>query len=202
MTSIKLVIGLGNPGKKYAKTRHNIGFMVVEKLAEEWGWSFKEESDFFGRYVKGEDKGVPIHLALPETYMNESGKAASAILRFYKLNASDCIIVHDDIALEFGHLRVKAQGSSGGHNGLKSIEEWIHSSYYPRLKIGIGDKRNGTLADHVLAPFTEEELKELPGVIEEAVKVLKAMIHGNIHMVMNATNKKVGEKNEKKNPSI
>lgn len=196
----KLVVGLGNPGKKYADTRHNIGFMVVEKLAEEWGISLKEEAIFHGRYAKREFYGQAIHLLLPETYMNESGYAVQSVSAYYKLLACDIIVVADDIHLAFQELRVKQKGSPGGHNGLASIEKHLGTNYYPRLKCGIGNDREGSLADHVLERFKAEEREKLPSFIEEAVKVLKSLLHDDIHKVMNAVNRST--KNEKETKSL
>lgn len=196
----KLVVGLGNPGKKYADTRHNIGFMVVEKLAEEWAVPLKKEAIFHGRYAKREFYGQPIHLLLPETYMNDSGYAVQSVKNYYKLLACDIIVVADDIHLPFGTLRVKPKGSAGGHNGLVSIEKHLGTNYYPRLKCGIGDEREGTLADHVLERFKPQEREELPNFIEEAVKVLKSLLHDDINKVMNAVNRST--RNEKETESI
>jgi PTH1 family peptidyl-tRNA hydrolase len=198
----KVLVGLGNPGKKYANTRHNIGFMVIEKLAQEWGFALKEDPKFLGRVAKGEREGVMTYLLLPETYMNESGQAVRAIVQFYKLLAADLIVVYDDIALEFGSIRVKPRGSSGGHNGLKSIEQALGSDYYPRVRLGIGDEREGRLADHVLSPFTDEEQKTLSEFIDQAVKVVKTLVYEDIHIVMNAVNRRQGVKNERKEESL
>ncbi len=185
----KLVVGLGNPGKKYADTRHNIGFKVVERVAEELGFNLRKEADFHGLYAKGEFKGVQTHLLLPETYMNDSGVAVQAVARFYKLIPADIVVVMDDVYLPFGLLRVKAKGSDGGHNGLKSIESHLNSSYYARLKCGIGDERDGSLADHVLSRFKPEEEKKLPQFIDDAAKVVKTLIYDDIQSVMNAVNR-------------
>lgn len=198
-----IVVGLGNPGKQYARTRHNIGFRVVERVAERLGCSFHAEAHFLGRYAKGtvkvgqekvaEVKGErerTVHLLLPQTYMNESGQAVRLIAHYYKALAPDILVVCDDIALPFGTLRVRMRGSPGGHNGLKSIEAHLKSPNYPRLKIGVGDERDGSLADHVLAPFTEAEQQRLPEFIDLAAKVVDDLLHNDIHKVMAAVNTK------------
>lgn len=194
----KLVVGLGNPGKKYADTRHNVGFKVVEKLAEEMGFSLKKSADFHGLYAKGEWKGVTTHLLLPDTYMNESGVAVQSVAHFYKLIPAEIVVVMDDVHLPFGTLKVKAKGSDGGHNGLKSIESHLGSNYYPRLKCGIGDERDGSLADHVLSRFKPEEEEKLPQFIVEAVRVLKTLICDDIQAVMNAVNRSVNNERKEK----
>lgn len=197
-----IVVGLGNPGKRYANTRHNVGFMVVEKLAQKLGWSFHEEGRFYGRHAKGMIENRPIHLLLPETYMNESGQAVRAILHFYKGLAPDVLIVHDDIAIPFGSLRIRMRGSPGGHNGLKSIEACLGSPNYPRLKVGIGDEREERdLKDHVLAPFTDEEQKELSKFIDHAADVVYDLLREDIHKVMSAVNKK-GSVDEANKPTL
>lgn len=185
-----VVVGLGNPGKRYAKTRHNIGFRVVERLAEKLNWSFHKEERFLGHYAKGRIGDRICHLLLPVTYMNESGQAARAISHYFKVLGAEVLVIHDDVALPFGQLRIRLRGSPGGHNGLKSIEACLGTPHYPRLKLGIGDERDGDLADHVLAPFTEEEQKRLPEFIECAADVAYALLNQDIHKVMAVVNKK------------
>ena len=197
-----VVVGLGNPGKRYAHTRHNIGFRVIEKLAEMLGWSFHEEDRFMGRTAKGLIGDRTVYLLLPATYMNESGQAVRAIAHYYKALAPDVLVVHDDIALPFGTLRIRMRGSPGGHNGLKSIEAHLGSPNYPRLKIGIGDERDGALADHVLSPFTEEEQKVLSEFIDQAAKVVYDLLKNDIHKVMAAVNTKGKKIDETNNQSV
>lgn len=187
-----VVVGLGNPGKKYAGTRHNIGFMVVEKLAEKLNWSFRTEDKFFGRHVKGSIEGRTVHLLLPETYMNNSGKSVKALADFYKVLAPECLIVMDEISLPFGDCRYRVKGSANGHNGLKSIEASFGTPNTPRLKLGVGDERVGTLSDHVLSPFTAEEQGLLPEFIDRAAEVVKRLLTEDSHKVMTAVNTKIG----------
>lgn len=171
-----VVVGLGNPGKRYAKTRHNIGFMVLERLAAQLGWTWHDEPRFFGRTAEGLIGGRKVHFLLPFTFMNESGRAVRVLAHTYKALAPDVLVVHDDIAIPFGTLRYRIKGSPGGHNGLKSIEACLGSPNYPRLKLGIGDERDGDLVDHVLSPFTEEEQKELPEFIDRAAKEIMNLL--------------------------
>jgi PTH1 family peptidyl-tRNA hydrolase len=194
----KLVVGLGNPGKEYSDTRHNIGFMVVEKLANDLGVSLKKSSGFLGKYGKGEIEKETIHFLLPETYMNESGVSVQKAASYFKLNANEIVVVMDDVYLPFGTLRVKSRGSHAGHNGLRSIEQHLSTNYYARLKCGIGDERDGSLADHVLSRFTAEEQKDLPIFIDKAVEVLKNLTHQDINVVMNAVNRRLDNEAKEK----
>ena len=196
-----VVVGLGNPGKSYAKTRHNIGFEVVKRLAARLGAVFREDSKLQGLHAKALVGDRSLHLLLPSTYMNESGQAVAAIARFYKALAPEVLIVHDDIAIPFGMLRVRMRGSPGGHNGLKSVEAALGTSNYPRLKVGIGDERDNTLVDHVLSPFTREEQEELQEFIDHAAKVVYDLLTTDIHKVMAAVNVK-GKSDEKTVESI
>ena len=157
-----IVVGLGDPGKKYAGTRHNVGFMAVERLAEKLHLHFKSEDRFFGRHAKGEVGERTIHLLLPETYMNESGKAVQALARFTRfLLLKSWWFWMTRRFLSKASSRKK--GSAGGHNGLRRVLRRLwEQPNYPRLKLGIGDEREGTLADHVLSCFNEEERVRLP----------------------------------------
>jgi len=167
-----LIVGLGNPGKKYENTRHNFGFMVVRAFAEKQGWIFKSERNLSGEVASGRIRDGRIILLLPSTYMNLSGQAVRKVLDYYKIDPAHLIVVTDDIALDFGTLRFRDKGSSGGHNGLKDIESHLGTQEYQRLRLGIGDREHGFLEDYVLAPFTAEEQKLLPKVIEEGVDFL------------------------------
>lgn len=191
-----VVVGLGNPGARYADTRHNIGFQVVEALARKLGFSFTKESRFFGRHASGMIDGRKVHLLLPETYMNESGRAVQALSAYYKVLVPEILIVQDDVALDYGVLRIKRNGTSGGQNGIKSIEASLGTNNFPRLKVGVGDNWTNSLVDHVLAPFTKEESETLPALIERAVFVLEELLHKDIHKVMTAVNTKGTKKNE------
>jgi peptidyl-tRNA hydrolase, PTH1 family len=168
-----VVVGLGNPGQKYDYTRHNIGFIVAKALAHGLGFTFKEEKRFHALVAKGRYKGNTLHILLPQTYMNESGRAIGAYLNFYKLGPEALIVVCDDVELPFGQLRLRTKGSSGGHNGLKSIEAHLGTREYLRLKMGVGkDVMSGTLADYVLDLFKPEELTNLESFITKALEVV------------------------------
>ncbi len=161
-----LIIGLGNPGNKYAGTRHNVGFDAVTALSDAFGINLtcKELKGVSGR---GMIAGQRVILVQPQTFMNNSGECVRAYMDFYKIPAEDILVICDDISLEPGKLRLRVKGSAGGHNGLKSIIAHIGTSVFPRLRIGVGEKPFGwDLADHVLAHFP----KETEPVIREAMK--------------------------------
>jgi PTH1 family peptidyl-tRNA hydrolase len=192
LLSDHVFVGLGNPGKKYEMTRHNLGFLVVKAFAEEYSLKFKEESRFHALMARGQADGKNLFLLMPTTYMNESGRAVKALIDYYKLDLNKLVVVSDDIALEFGVMRLRLMGSSGGHNGLKSIAASLGTHHYARLRMGIGPG-TGTLsmADHVLDNFTEEELKSLPEVLKKGASALKQLLTENFTHVMSNVNAKL-----------
>jgi peptidyl-tRNA hydrolase, PTH1 family len=192
-TKQKLIVGLGNPGKRYEATRHNMGFLVVKALAKTLHAGFKEEKRFSAYVAKVQVDDVSVHMLLPTTYMNESGQAVRSYLDFYRLPVSEMIAVVDDVALAFGKLRLRSSGSAGGHNGLKSIEAHLGTSHYARLRMGIGkDRKEDALADYVLDVFSDEEKQSLSHFIEEGANVLKRLLKESITQVMsNVNNNKV-----------
>jgi len=172
-----LIVGLGNPGLEYEETRHNIGFLVVKAFAREHGMTFRKVSRLKGVLAEKNLKEGKLFLLLPMTYMNCSGVSVRACLDYFKLSFKEMIVVSDDKDLELGSLRLKKKGSSGGHNGLKSVEENLGTAEYARLKVGIGaPKRGEILADYVLSSLTEEERVSLPGILEEATQMLNLWI--------------------------
>jgi len=187
---LKLIVGLGNPGREYRETRHNVGFMIVDEIARRHGlsWSMapSQVPDAFVTKRYGTDA---LLLAKPLTYMNRSGEAVAALARYYDIAAADLLIVIDEAALPFGKLRVRARGSAGGHNGLKSIIERLGSQDFPRLRLGVGrgDGRRD-LADHVLATFEPEERTELESVIAKAADAAEMFAVDDIFKVMNVYN--------------
>jgi len=175
-SKICVIAGLGNPGKKYELTRHNLGYLVVQEIAAIHGWSFKDEAEFSAKVAKGEILGDKIHLLLPTTYMNESGRAIKRYLDFFKLTTDQLIVVSDDVALPFKEIRLRLMGSSGGHNGLKSIEAHLGTRKYARLRMGIGSELNNRdLADFVLENFNTEELSELAKYVQKGTAVLREL---------------------------
>lgn len=174
-----VIVGLGNPGRQYALTRHNLGYLVVQKLAKAQEWTFKEDKQSRAIFVRGLIDGTTVHLVMPTTYMNESGQAVRRYLDFFKLKPENVIVVSDETALPFGDLRLRLKGSAGGHNGLKSIETHLGTQYYVRLRMGIGPKPpEMSLADYVLANFSKEEFEALDSFIEKGVEVLVRIIRG------------------------
>lgn len=171
---MKLIVGLGNPGKEYANTRHNVGFMVLDALSSDWKLEKKLKSEV--SEIRIADHKVL--LVKPQTYMNLSGEAVQAVAAFYKVDPSDIVIIYDDVDLEFAKLRVRHGGGSGGHNGLKSLIQHLNDQFI-RFRIGVGNEtlKNPIPTDKfVLAPFTPEEQTQLPTVINQAVTELTSYL--------------------------
>lgn len=167
MTMKYLVVGLGNPGPKYELTRHNIGFLVLDQLAEKLGGTFKPDRHAEKSEVKF--KGRSLHLVKPTTFMNLSGKAITYWLQDLKVERENLLVIVDDIALPFGSLRLRTKGSAAGHNGLKNIEELLPGQNYSRLRFGVGNAfGKGQQVDYVLSNFSQEEFVDLPKFIDKA----------------------------------
>ncbi len=184
-------IGLGNPGKKYAYTKHNLGFLVIEELAQELGWPLKENRQFNAKSVKGRINEQEVHLLMPLTYMNDSGWSVRSYLDYYQLRPNQCVVISDDIALPFGQLRLRKQGSAGGHNGLKSIIAHLGTEDFIRLRMGIGNNEGQDLADFVLTGFNSEETAVLPDYIRSGAGILKSLTAEPIAKVMTTVNTKL-----------
>lgn len=190
MEQMQLVVGLGNPGKEYAGTRHNVGFLAVERLAEKLRVSWALEKKFSARLAKigrGERKDI---LCEPQTYMNASGEAVGAISRFYRLTPDRVLIVVDDADLPLGQLRMRPGGSSGGHHGLESIEQQLATREYPRLRIGIGRKpgEGRQITNYVLGHFGAEEKVILEQVLNRAAEQIECWLGAGIQEAMNRFN--------------
>jgi len=171
-----LIVGLGNPGAQYVRTRHNIGFRVVEEFARRHdvaGW----RSKFHARVAHA--AAFNAMLVLPQTYMNDSGGSVAAVAGFYKVQPADVMVVCDDIALPFARLRMRRDGSSGGHNGLKSIIHWMGTDQFPRLRVGVGRSSPDAIGV-VLGAFTASEEKALGDIIDRAVAGIETYVHGGI----------------------
>lgn len=183
-----LVVGLGNIGPEYADTRHNIGFMIADELVKEEGASFSVLR--YAYYAEFRSRSKTIYVIKPTTYMNLSGKAVNYWMQQLKVPLEQVLIVVDDIALPFGKIRLRAKGSSAGHNGLKSIEALCGGQHYPRLRFGVGDDfPKGRQVDYVLAPFDDEEQKELPALISQSVKIVHGIFDAGLERAMNTFNK-------------
>lgn len=184
-----LVVGLGNPEKKYTLTRHNSGFLCVDELAERHGFKINKLK-FKSVYADTVIAGHRVIVLKPQTYMNNSGEAVKEAASFYKIPPEKIIIIFDDISLDVGLLRIKRKGSDGGHNGIKSIISHLGSSDFPRIKLGIGKKPHPDydLADWVLSEFKKDEAKPLKQAIDNACDALEIILDGNIDEAMNKFN--------------
>lgn len=184
-----IIAGLGNPGEKYANTRHNAGFMTVDKLAEKYGVSVKK---IRFKSLTGETSvcGIPCLLMKPATFMNNSGEAVTEAMNFYKIPAERVIICYDDISLEPSNIRIRRKGSDGGHNGMKSIIYLTGFDTFPRIKLGVGAKphKDYNLADWVLSRFTKEETELMNAGTDKAVSSLELMVQGKTDEAMNKFN--------------
>lgn len=182
-----LIAGLGNIGAEYQHTRHNIGFDVLDYLAHQHNASFS--NDRLAAKTKIRVKGRTLHLIKPSTYMNLSGKSVRYWLQMTKIEGQNLLVVLDDLALPFGKLRLRAAGSDGGHNGLKSIDEILGNNNYARLRFGIGNNfSRGKQADYVLSPWEEEEKTELPKHLEKAADAIVCFALEGLPRAMNKFN--------------
>lgn len=168
---MKVVVGLGNPGAQYATTRHNIGWMVLDRLAERAGWSGGRERDA-SRIVWGRFRGLDLTLAKPLTFMNDSGLAVRKLLARERAPLGDLLVVYDDFALPFGKLRFRENGGPGGHNGMRSIVGELGTETFSRLRVGIGAPERG-FVDHVLAPFQPDEKERLDSLLDAAADAVE-----------------------------
>ena len=185
-----LIAGLGNPGKEYENTRHNAGFMVLDALADKLGADISEKKHkaLCGKAVIG---GQKVILLKPQTYMNSSGESIRAAADYYKVDPEDILVVYDDISLAPGQLRIRAKGSAGGHNGIKSIIAHLGSQEFPRIKVGVGAKPDRMdLADYVLGHFSQVETRIMEDAVKEAAQAVQAIILDGIETAMNRYNGK------------
>lgn len=182
-----LVAGLGNIGAEYELTRHNIGFLVLDRMADNEKVEFTTERLADRAEIKF--KGRQLHLIKPNTYMNLSGKAIAYWLQELKIPKENLIVVVDEIALPFGKLRLKPTGSAGGHNGLKNIEMLLSTQEYPRIRVGIGGNYpKGQQVDYVLSRFTDQEFEELPAVMDKVIEAVKSVTTIGVERTMNFYN--------------
>jgi PTH1 family peptidyl-tRNA hydrolase len=169
---VKVVVGLGNPGRQYAETRHNIGWMVIDRLAERARWSDRHARGSAAAIVSGRYHGLDLALVKPHTFMNLSGSAVRKALVRFRAPLEDLLVVVDDFAMPFGRLRFREAGSSGGHNGLESVIDELHSDRFARLRVGIGEP-GGTAIDHVLSRFSAEERRSLDETLDAAADAVE-----------------------------
>jgi peptidyl-tRNA hydrolase, PTH1 family len=188
-----LIVGLGNPGRQYKDNRHNVGFMLIDTLAPRLGLSFSRVQ-FRALIADARYEGHRIYLAKPQTYMNDSGLAVSAMVRFFKIPLENLLVAHDDVDLPFGTLRIRPGGGSGGQKGIDSIIERIGSQEFPRLRIGV-DRPPGRMlaAAYVLQDFSRQEVEFLPQVLNDACDAALLFVTGGLEKAMNQYNGPVGE---------
>lgn len=186
MADTLLVVGLGNPGPNYAKTRHNVGFMVVDILADRMREKFKVHKRSGAEAITGRLGGRAVVVAKPRVFMNESGRQVGPLAKFYSVEPADVIVVHDELDIDFGRIRLKAGGGAAGHNGLRSVASSLGSNDFQRVRIGIGKppgQKSG--AAFVLEQFNAAERKELPTICEQAADAVELLIELGLEPAQN-----------------
>jgi PTH1 family peptidyl-tRNA hydrolase len=190
METLHLVAGLGNPGSEYSRTRHNAGFMAVERCGEKFSAHWRNEGKFKARVARVEMAGSRVILCEPQTYMNASGEAVAPLAGFYKVPTERVLAVIDDADLPFGQIRLRPEGSSGGHHGLESIERHLGGRNFPRLRIGIGRTERGLreITGHVLGSFSAAETELLEKVLERSARQIECYLTEGIQKAMSLYN--------------
>ena len=191
MEHLHLIVGLGNPGAEYAKTRHNVGFLLVKKLAARWKTDWANERKFSARIARAERNGRRVLLCRPQTFMNLSGETVRALVDFYQLPQplSGLLVAMDDADLPLGEIRLRAEGGSGGHHGLESIEQHLATGGFARLRIGIGRKDGEReITDHVLGKFDPDEAELMEKVLDRAAGQVECWLDDGIEKAMNRFN--------------
>jgi PTH1 family peptidyl-tRNA hydrolase len=186
VVGISLIVGLGNPGPDYAKTRHNAGQWLTEALCRQHGASLSPEKKFFGRTAHINVQGRPVRLLVPTTFMNRSGQAVGAMATFYRIPPEEILVVHDELDIPPGHLRVKQGGGHGGHNGLRDINKALgNNNGYVRLRIGIGHPGHASqVTGWVLKPPSRQDLQSIEAGIDQALRFLPDILEGHMETAM------------------
>ncbi len=186
-----VIVGLGNPGKKYENTRHNAGFISIDALAEKYGISISEKKHK-ALCGTGVIEGNKVLLVKPQTFMNLSGESVRAVMDFYKIDPEeDMLVIYDDISLAPGNIRIRKKGSAGGHNGIKSIIAHAGTQNFMRIKVGVGEKPSGwDLADYVLGHFLEDDKTKLKEIMPDVIQAAALMVQGDVDKAMNDFNAK------------
>ncbi|MFW6006951.1 MAG: aminoacyl-tRNA hydrolase [Halanaerobiales bacterium] len=188
MILVKLIAGLGNPGEKYSDTRHNVGFRAIKVISDNFEFN-KPTFQLKALVASGNIKKDKVILAQPLSYMNSSGKVVKRLVDYYKISLDNLIIIYDDLDLDTGDIRIKTKGSSGGHNGIKSVINWLGSRNIPRIRIGIGRPQgNISITDYVLSKFNIEEEKKIKKAIEKVIEAVEIICEDNFDMAMNKFN--------------
>jgi PTH1 family peptidyl-tRNA hydrolase len=199
MENLHLIVGLGNPGAEYAKTRHNAGFLLLEKLAARWKADWTKERRFNARIARAECNDVRVLLCQPQTFMNLSGEAVGTLKNFYQLLLKRLLVVLDDADLPLGEIRLRARGGSGGHHGLESIEQHLGSQEFARLRMGIGRKDGGReITDYVLGKFDFSEAALVKKVLDRATDQVECWLDAGVEKAMNQFNGVVDSANKEK----
>lgn len=181
-----LVVGLGNPGPAYAKTRHNVGFMVADVLASRIGSAFKVHKKSGAEVITGRLAGAPVVLAKPRCYMNESGRQVGPLAKFYSVPPGRIVVIHDELDIDFGRIRLKVGGGEGGHNGLRSVASALGSKEFQRVRIGVGrPPGRKDPAAFVLEAFSAAERAEVPTICEQAADATELLIAGGLEPAQN-----------------
>ncbi|HDR8243225.1 TPA: aminoacyl-tRNA hydrolase [Bacillus cereus] len=187
-TRMKLIVGLGNPGREYELTRHNIGFMAIDELAKRWNISLNEQK-FKGVFGAGFVNGEKVILLKPLTYMNLSGESIRLLMDYYKIDVEDFVVMYDDLDIPVGKLRLRMKGSAGGHNGVKSMISHLGTQEFQRIRMGIDRPKNGMkVVDYVLGRFTSEEIPDVNHSIEKAADACEEWLNKPFLQIMNTFN--------------
>jgi PTH1 family peptidyl-tRNA hydrolase len=183
---MRIIVGIGNPGKKYSRTRHNVGFLVVEEIARRYEIDFREREKY--RIGTGSIDGMDVLLIEPLLYMNNSGIAVKDILNRFNISSENLIVIHDDLDMEIGKIRIRRKGSSGGHKGVESIIQNLSTKDFPRLKIGIGREGDVSSEDYVLSKFRKNEIPLIKSAVEKASDAVTTILLKGLEKAMNRFN--------------
>ena len=184
---MKLIVGLGNPGREYEKTRHNIGFMAIDSIVDSLGISF-DRNKFNGSYCVTNVGGEKVMFLKPLEYMNLSGNVIGRFVKFFDIDVSDILIIHDDLDMDLGRIKFRSHGSSGGHNGLKNIEANLGTQEYKRLKVGISNDKRFDTKDYVLGKFSSSDMEVLNPVLDKMPSIFNDFLSISFTMLMNKYN--------------
>lgn len=193
---MKIICGLGNPGENYANTRHNCGFMVIDELARNLGVSV-DKKRFEAKVAETFVDGQKVLLMKPETYMNNSGVALRQAMDYYKVDPEDVLIIYDDLDTPVGSIRLRQKGSAGGHNGIKSIIQWMMTDKFNRIRVGIGRNPQIPIIEYVLTRFRPEERQPLLEAVQKAADAARTSVRTDFNKVMSDFNPKAPKKNKK-----
>ncbi len=203
MNEAHLIVGLGNPGAKYEGTRHNVGFLALDRLAVQWGGTWSEEKKFKARMSRVTVGQGNVHLCQPQTYMNLSGESVGAVCDYFRIAARKILVIVDDAELAFGQLRMRAGGSSGGHNGLGSVEQCLATDDYLRLRIGVGrPPEEAGMAGYVLGKLSPEELLNMAQTLEVVLQQCECWLQHGAASAMNEFNGKLDFSDKKTDKDI